>query len=903
MLDVGAAAGVLFDEILTAPVRQRLLEVFDVDAGGAERTIPLLAALHDVGKATPDFQILFDEGKQVVEAAGLAFPSARGAFRHHGESTANILFGVFSKECNWDHDAATNAAVALGGHHGAFPSAVRNRQWGGGLSRSQIRTWEETQSDLIRLVVSAIGLERADLSSCQANELAWINFAGFVSVADWLGSAVSQAAQGSGESHSEYYSNALDAAREMLRQVGWCKPSRPDGEYSYHALFGWAPSARPRPLQMAVAELLRSHPAARLIVIEAPMGEGKTEAALYAARQSIESFTPGGLFFALPTMATSNAMFARVTAWLSNAFAGMPAESHLLHGAAWRNEQYQELRDLTSLLSDEVFDDDARATGVGGVTAHEWFVKSKRGLLAPFGTGTIDQALVAVLRCRHHFVRLHALGSKTIILDEVHAYDTYMSALLDRLISFLVSLGCRVILLSATLPRNRLLELVVHAAGPRHEAAPLPPYPRITLADPDGSVFAAGFEASPFRPTSASPPQENKTIGVEHVAGGAAAVVETLLERIKDGGCAALVCNTVRVAQECHSLAERLIAENPRLHGTDLHLFHARYPAEERDQIERRIVAAFAAPGADGISPNRPGRSLVIATQVIEQSLDLDFDIMGTELAPIDLILQRSGRLWRHERATRPVNSPIVLLARPSDSTDGTPDFGASAYVYEPAVLFRTALALQHCEAIRVPADVEALIEFVYDGTDKRDAMPKEWGACYAVTREREQAALDKQKGAAQAVLVPAPDEIDDCEFLRNANIFRSDELDDPTVHEHFRAVTRLGDPSVECICLHRVSGNLAFDEQGNDPVDTGTMPSADTLLRLLNRCVRISSRAVAPHLLPAHQVPGAWSRCGSLRHCALLAFENRSFQVGRRVVEWHPTRGIIIHKEEPSIP
>ncbi|MEI7900611.1 MAG: CRISPR-associated helicase Cas3' [bacterium] len=899
MLDVGAVAAVLLGEVFAQPVKRRICQVMDIGVPDPALWVAYLTALHDAGKATPDFQGLYDPGRCVVQAAGLRVPPARGAMPPHGASTANILLTYLNSECSWSEDKAVCAATALGGHHGVFPTSIRQRAWGGTLNKSERQSWQTVQSELMRLLACAMGLGDLTTGRPSSSVLAWLDFAGFVSVADWIGSAAEfTCGANTPDTPPEYYSAALESARTALKTFGWCQFSPPASFPDYHAQFGWTKERSPRPLQIAVADAMVSHPNTRLLIVEAPMGEGKTEAALYAARQGLDSLAPAGVYFALPTMATSNAMFARVTSWLSRVLDSQSADLHLLHGAAWRNTAYDQIVTMTRLLPAQIFDDDNSGDSVGGVTAHDWFMKSKRGLLAPFGAGTIDQALVAVLRCRHHFVRMHALGSKTVIFDEVHAYDTYMSELLDRLIAFILKLGGRVVVLSATLPRKRLAKLLGGTVGYTGDGSEWPDYPRIAFADSNGSITVRTFPATPYCAVIGEPPCESKVINLEFIKGGAEGAAVCLLNRISSGGCAALICNTVGAAQKAHVAAEQAIAANVNWAGADLHLFHARFPAETRDVIEQGVLDKFGPPGPGGTSPNRPQRALVIATQVIEQSLDLDFDIMATEIAPIDLVLQRCGRLWRHARPPRPVTAPRLIVIEPETAHDDSPDFGGSGYVYERAVLMRSYVVLMGRNHLCVPHDLEPLINLVYRDDVSTVDMPEAWHGKYCEAVQEETAAIEKQRRLAISALAPSPDDLNNEEYLANAQIFRTDDTDDPALHEHFRAVTRLGDPSLECICLHEVDGRLAFDEAGTDMTPTAAPPGPRTVLRLLNRVVRISNRAVVHALPREHPPPKGWSRCASLRRCSVLGFKNGFLNVGGRRLEWRPVRGIIIEKE-----
>ena len=237
-------------------------------------------------------------------------------------------------------------------------------------------------------------------------------------------------------------------AQRALDDCGWTWPDVQPGK-SFMDLFG----KRPYDIQQAVYEAA-SGPG--LFIIEAPMGQGKTEAAMYLADHWGVMTGRHGCYFALPTQATSNQMFSRVRRFLEQRYRGPSVDLQLLHGHAALSAEFDLLRQRGSIAKvNEVYDETTANVAEGSVQAAEWFTHRKRGLLAPFGVGTVDQALLAVLQTRHVFVRLFGLAHKTLIVDEVHAYDAYMGTLLERLLAWLAAMDTSVVLLSATLPRTK----------------------------------------------------------------------------------------------------------------------------------------------------------------------------------------------------------------------------------------------------------------------------------------------------------------------------------------------------------------------------------------------------------------------------------------------------------------
>jgi CRISPR-associated endonuclease/helicase Cas3 len=494
------------------------------------------------------------------------------------------------------------------------------------------------------------------------------------------------------------------------------------------------------------------------------------------------------------------------------------------------------------------------------VIAQEWFASGrKRPLLAPFGVGTVDQLLLAALKTKHVFVRLFGLAGKTVVIDEVHAYDTYMTVLLERALEWLGAMKSPVVLLSATLPRGRARQLVtayrrgLEAGGfdapqedqPPNDAA----YPRVTWLDANGnagSVHVEPYEGNRYTLELARVPVYDPE--------GVARLLVSLLDR---GGCAAVICNTVARSQEVYLALKPYFPGVASDNEPVLDLFHARFLREDRNQREIRSVQRF---GRDG---PRPDRAVLVATQVVEQSLDLDFDVMITDFAPADLLLQRAGRLHRHKRGER---GPRTLHILWPQERDGVPGLSrADAAVYAEHTLLRTWLALNGGDAISVPGEVEELIEAVYDGRDCPEladsAVRDAWLRTAAALAKRDEAEWHQ----AQERMIPPPWSTQPLSYFTRDPL----EEDDPALHQAFQALTRLGDPSVDVVCLVDAgSGPTLPDGQ---PVDPGSAPGA-LLSALRGRTVSLSHRGVVPAIL-ASDVPEGWKR-SPLRHSRLLTFD-----------------------------
>lgn len=289
-----------------------------------------------------------------------------------------------------------------------------------------------------------------------------------------------------------------------------------------------------------------------LIILEAPMGLGKTEAAIYFAERRRTTQKGNGYYFALPTQATSDQMYSRILRFLIHRFPNEDINFQLLHGYA---SLAAELR-VRQQRKEKGKSETTKMTPVygGGIAAEEWFMRRKRGLLAPFGVGTVDQILLAALKTRQVFVRLFGLAGKTIIVDEVHAYDAYMTTLLERLLEWLAALDCSVVLLSATLPEAKRRVLInAYRKGRGIEArAELPDvkYPRVTWttsettkAEPISVAQAEESDGMTFPPRALR--IEWRDGGLLESDSDTFPLGDELQHKLAAGGCAAVICNTV----------------------------------------------------------------------------------------------------------------------------------------------------------------------------------------------------------------------------------------------------------------------------------------------------------------------------------------------------------------------
>jgi CRISPR-associated endonuclease/helicase Cas3 len=770
----------------------------------------------------------------------------------------------------------------------------------GGLS------WRAARTQYADWFAELFALPATPPKSCDHE--AAVMFAGFVSVVDWLGSsedtfhhAVATPVGQPTQTPPEYLKHACAQARDAFTTLGWTGWTPSNTPIPFTTMF---PACQPpRPVQQATIALAEELDAPGLVIIEEQMGEGKTEAAAYLADSWTTRFGQNGIYFGLPTQATSNQMFTRIKDFLEQRYPASVVNLQLLHGHAALSAIVQSLKDeyakRTHLLDfSDIEDTNDGHAHDGGVVAAEWFSSGKKAILAPFGVGTVDQAMLSALQVKHFFVRMYGLTSKTVIIDEVHAYDTYMSEIIERLLVWLGALRVPVILLSATLPssrRQRLLDayqrFVASPASPPVETSsnggePSPtPYPRINWATPT----SRGARAIPVDPA------RRRTVHLEWVDGRlpaeseAFALGERLQRELADGGCCVVICNTVRRAQQVYT------ALKPYFPATELDLFHARYLLKVRAKREKRALDQFSKDGRkDG---RRPDRAVLVATQVVEQSLDLDFDLMVSDHAPVDLLLQRSGRLHRHAGNVRPANlrAPRLIVILPeSFSAPDAPVFDrGSTYVYDEHILLMSWLNLRSRPVLRIPDDIEPLIEATYETTICPPHLSAEAQAAWKDTRDTMQHEHEKDAEEAKNRYIKPP--VADLALAEIAAFPKQEE--DADLHPKLQALTRLTGPTVAVVCLYGTAERPLL-ERGGKAISPKATPDTATAKLLLEHSVTLSDTRIV-HTLLKQDPPTGWAKSSVLNHHRCLIVDDaNTARVGRFVVRLDDELGIVIDEE-----
>lgn len=795
--------------------------------------ISALVGLHDLGKASPGFQRRL--GRQNIGEYRLE----RDLPERHDISSVLILTNLL-KGIGLTKTDASELAHAVGAHHGSpFTSDELNKgKW------EIADAWQITHEALFQDLQDGVGTtgkpELPGDSSDRSVLLQWLM--GLTTTADWLGSSEAlcrweRLPSGLLEP-TEWFAQSMALATEAVRAAGLAPsplPKSPDGATAVQLVLG--EDRQPRPLQIAIAnaiDCLSSGPS--LIVIEAPMGEGKTEAALSCALGT------RGLYLAMPTQATSNALFQRLAEFL-NATAtpeGTQRPITLSHSSGGPDSASLKLREIGLDTPD------------GSVGAGWWFRGGKRTLLCPHGIGTVDQGLLGVLQCRHSFLRLYGLAGRTVIFDEVHAYDSYTGGLIERLVSWLRALGCRVVVMTATLPADRRKALLAAWNGEEesrpvhdHQEAERFSYPRISW------IGANGIHTTAFAPS-----RRQQVLFQSHPP-DVEAIAEKAMSWAEQGARVLVVVNKVARAQAVYKQLDSALST----------LFHARFPMEQRLKIEQLVLDRFGPKGS------ATGGHVLVATQVAEQSLDIDFDVLITDPAPIDLLLQRQGRIHRHHR-NRPkdFDRPVVYV---SDLSSLLPDEELTSRIYDRWVVLRSVAWLREMSMLELPEDIDRAVQAVYGDwqPDGPEMLRKALDACF----DAHQHELLNMKKAAIQVAVEQPDEW---------RILRRDGQtvdDDKMESGSYRFATRLGAESVSVVPVF--------------PQDLEELASRGHALA--KKHLRISDRRLIQLVKAASLPPGWSSTAGLAAHLPLFldaAGQVRDLPVSARL---DPQLGLVVGGSE----
>ncbi|MDO4466871.1 MAG: CRISPR-associated helicase Cas3' [Bacillota bacterium] len=622
--------------------------------------------------------------------------------------------------------------------------------------------------------------------------------------------------------------------------------------------FGFSPNA----IQQEMINTVMKSENPGILILEAPMGVGKTEASLLAA-EAFSKERVSGMFFALPTQATSNAIFTRVIDWGKEQSEENKLSIRLAHGMASLNENYRSLMDDGKHVSCNTDDYEKN-----NLIVHDFFRGSKQALLADFVVGTIDQVLLASLKQKHFMLRHLGLCGKVVIIDECHAYDAYMNEYLERTLQWLGKYRTPVILLSATLPYERRTSFIKAYLGnsKNTEGASWKKsigYPLLTWTD-GSNVHQKKLE---YSGTHLEVKVDTNTRDIEQVC-------QLLNNQLMDGGCAGIFLNTVKRAQE---YANRLEKEFP---DKKVILLHSRFLAPERIQKEKELLEHLGKKSRKRERDN----VILVGTQVIEQSLDFDVDLMITDLCPMDLLLQRMGRLHRHSihNAERP-----ILLNQAKCYVLGTGDNFEkdSVSIYGEYLLLRTQYFLK--DQLRLPDDISEIVQKVYD--EKYSLQPEP--SRYQKAKDDERIKIAELKQDADAYRIKPPGNLKTINRLLDDNVISDD--------THAQAQVRAGEQSMELLVLFQKGECLTRRPWiCSDSYSVECCPNEEESRLIANERIRIplwASKTVEEEML---QIPDSWNKSVWLRKQKLLILdEDGEKEINELLFHYSPEKGMIVER------
>lgn len=757
------------------------------ECGGREKlfsTLKFCALVHDIGKLTIVFQSrIYDAVDFSPFAVCVELPKSSSLVNApntpHALASEAILLKLGCRE---------GVASIAGAHHGR-PSALADvcDQISGAYTavenfygkRGKYRQlFEVLWKEWIDFSLECAGFsELSDLPDMAVP--AQVVISGMLVTADWIASNKTYFPLISADQKGEFgdYPKRIENAWTTIGFPNMWESKARFGldDEAFKERFGFLPN----PTQADIISTATDAESSGIYIIEAPMGLGKTEAALALSEILAARAGAGGMFFGMPTQATSNGIFPRLEKWAD----GLAEDEQTLlaiklaHGNAALNEDYRELFTGHSNLNIE---------SDSGLIVHDWFSGRKQTLLSDFVIGTVDQLLMAALKQKHVMLKHFGLSGKVVVVDECHAYDAYMSQYLDMAIKWLGIYKVPVIILSATLPEKRRAELIeAYTDSEKHRAKHTEAHVDKTIAD-EAWKHSLAYPLLTYTENNAVKQKalafdgENKEVSVRRIIRDE--VAATAGYAVERGGCVGVIVNTVRKAQE---IAAELQSAFPK---AEVIIMHAQFIMTDRAKREEQILKRV---GKHSTPESRRGL-IIVGTQVLEQSLDLDFDLMITELCPMDLLLQRTGRLHRHNRV-RPQGletaSCFVL-----DETDDNFDSGSAA-IYGEWLLMRTRALLPN--KLTIPSDIPLLVQQTYDETNNE--MLGELTEGMKKAQEENKLRTGKKRRSAENYLISKPSN----KKGKCLDGWLDNDIK-PNNEQTGEKAVRDGDPSVDVIALMR---------------------------------------------------------------------------------------------------
>lgn len=724
LADVGAC----FEALLAQPIiSQRLARTADLDHldDATAARLAVFAALHDIGKVNVGFQARI---WRAADLAGKRKPQRTGHTADlkpvlvpedaRAAETADWFFKALGWDdvLGWDATGGVTACalfVAALSHHGKPLNLHSDRQLNPPVWRAfgelDPRRCVERIGKLVRQwFPAAFDLDAPPLPSATAFQHM---FLGLCNWADWLGSNECWFPYVD-EHRDDYFEAAQRQAKRAIAAIGLdliCQRNGFTGVPGFGALFDIPGAPKPNAIQATAQRTPLDQP---LVIIESETGSGKTEAALWRFARMYERGLVDGLYFALPTRAAAVQIHERVERFIAKL---LPQHRPSVVLAVPGYKPDPDAADVALPSYDHV---------AAGEPEHDrpWASENpKRYLAAQIAVGTVDQAMLGALQVKNAHLRAACLARNLLVVDEVHASDTYMSVILEQLLAAHRCAGGYALLMSATLGSAARLRWLFQP-GRTSEAPSLSlddaiktAYPAVTTpGDGCEAVLPAGENDQRKRVRIAAVPRMHDCDDIAHRA----------LKAAGAGAKVLVVRNTVDYAINTQEAIE--VLAGPDEEGLlftvcgKRTLHHGRFAAGDRRLLDKEVERQLGK-GQPG-NERPPGGHIVVGTQTLEQSLDIDADLLITDLCPVDVLLQRIGRLHRHKRHDRPDGhaTPVCTVLTPPDndlapllkSGKDANGLGPHGHVYGSlTILEATRRLIDQYPEWRIPAMNRELVE------------------------------------------------------------------------------------------------------------------------------------------------------------------------------------------------
>lgn len=799
LLDTMNVSGLLWEHWLSSGQRSLVEDSLKVNGKAvsentAKSLVMFLGAIHDLGKATPAFQL--KGNKCLIEKLtynGLIGEKDDINKLQSKNSTPHSMAG---QTLLLHHGVNIGIASIVGGHHGK-PMPTGTKAYSGELKAYEgnyywdknnnaiYEKWDGSHRGILKWALDETGFDSVE-DLPEITLAVQFLLSGLLIMADWIAS------------NEKYFPLiGIDNDEEDIKQGERLK----NGWKAWFKTHTWEPMSvkrvddiyfdrfafKPRGVQREFARIIDECGEPSIFILEAPMGCGKTEAALIGVEQLAAKTGRSGMFLGLPTMATSNGIFLRIKNWIEKLINknGDRASIQLIHSKASLNEDFTNIAKNIGNSEEDV------------IITNQWFSGRKTRILDDFVVGTIDHLLLAALKEKHLALRHLGLSKKVVVIDEVHAYDAYMSQFLYRVISWLGAYKVPVIILSATLPghiRKELVKAYVNGSGIKMEDikglgkedknfSAEKAYPLISYLD--GKIA---------KQIKYSENLVSKSILIKELE--CKCLIKKLKKSLENGGVAGVVVNTVVRAQK---LARELEAEFGK---AVVELLHSSFIASDRIKKEKNLLDTI---GKEG---KRPCKKIIIGTQVIEQSLDIDFDVLFTDLAPMDLLIQRIGRLHRHEGRERPKGLKDAICYVMGLNKNCEFEIGSS-FIYGDYLLAKTQCYLP--KEISLPNDISKLVQEVY-GSKEENSSEYDFDKENQSIKKAHQDKINNKKCNARNFLLKNPSKKYDKSLLgllHRDSVINSDE----------NAVAQVRDASdrIEVIMVKKKGYGYSFIDGGED--------------------------------------------------------------------------------------